>query len=113
MDARGLIEWSSTGNPRKKIFAEDHPGSRVQDVWAFKDPQSPRYPTEKSAAMLARIIATSSDPGDLVLDAFCGGGTTLATANALGRRWIGIDQSRPAIEVSTRRLEDTEFHPQA
>ena len=109
LDSRGLIEWSSTGNPRKKIFAEDHPGSRVQDVWSFKDPQSPRYPTEKNAAMLERIITTSSDPGDLVLDAFCGGGTTLATADALGRKWIGIDQSRPAIEVSTQRLEDAEF----
>jgi adenine-specific DNA-methyltransferase len=106
LDDAGLIEWSSTGNPRKKRFA-DHAqrvGKFVQDVWVFKDPQYPRYPTEKNLDMLKLIIGASSDPGDLVLDCFCGSGTTLEAAQELGRRWIGIDNSEAAIDACRQRL---------
>jgi hypothetical protein len=63
------------------------------------------YPTQKPIALLERIISASSDPGDLVLDPFCGCGTAIAAAQTLGRRWIGIDITRVAIEVITTRLE--------
>lgn len=63
------------------------------------------YPTQKPEALMERIIKASSNPGDIVLDAFCGGGTTPAVARRLGRKFIGIDQSVRAIAVSNARLE--------
>ena len=69
-----------------------------------KDPQNPKYPTEKNIDMLKLIISNSSKPGDIVLDAFCGSATTLVVADELGRRWIGIDSSREAISVAAKRL---------
>lgn len=106
LDERGLIEWSSTGNPRKKIYADEvmRSGLKIQDVWMFKDPQNPTYPTEKNLEMLKLIVSNSSRPGDIVLDAFCGSGTTLAAARDLGRRWIGIDSSQVSIATVLRRL---------
>lgn len=106
LDKRGLIEWSSTGNPRKKIYADDvmESGVKMQDIWMYKDPQSPKYPTEKNIEMLKMIISASSDIGDIVLDAFCGSGTTLVAAEELKRRWIGIDSSKQAISICKERL---------
>lgn len=104
LDRQGLIEWSATGVPRKKIFADEQVGKRAQDVWEFKDPQYPCYPTEKNLDLLKFIIEASSNPGDLVLDCFCGSGTTLVAAQQLGRRWIGVDQSEHAIRIAERRL---------
>jgi len=104
LDRQGLIEWSPTGVPRRKIFADEQRGKKAQDVWEFKDPQYPSYPTEKNLDLLKFIIEASSNPGDLVLDCFCGSGTTLVAAQQLGRKWIGIDQSAHAIEVAERRL---------
>jgi DNA modification methylase len=104
-DKEGLIEWSSTGNPRKIIYAEDREGMRVQDVWEFKDPQYALYPTEKNADMLDLIVRTSSNPGSLVLDCFCGSGTTLVAAQQNNRRWIGIDQSDLAIAAAKNKIE--------
>lgn len=106
LDKEGLIEWSSTGVPRKKIFADETTGKKIQDIWEFKDSQYPCYPTEKNIDLLRSIIKTSSNEGDLVLDCFCGSGTTLQAAQELGRFWIGIDQSESAIEVSKKRLYD-------
>lgn len=63
------------------------------------------YPTQKSEALLTRIIKASSEPGDLVLDCFCGSGTTLVVAQRLGRRWIGVDCVEAAITVAARRLK--------
>ncbi len=103
-DKAGLIEWSSTGNPRKKIYADERQGKRVQDIWEFKDPQYPVYPTEKNEKMLELIIKTSSNPGSIVLDAFCGSGTTLKAAHLLGRKWIGIDKSEAAIKATITKL---------
>lgn len=106
LEKRGLIEWSSTGNPRKKIYADEvmRAGVKIQDVWVFKDPQTPKYPTEKNLEMLKLIVANSSRPGDIVLDAFCGSGTTLVAARELGRRWIGIDSSPIAVATTVKRL---------
>jgi adenine-specific DNA-methyltransferase len=103
-DAQGLIEWSSTGNPRKIIYADEREGKRVQDIWEFKDPQYPDYPTEKNSALLDLIIKTSSNEGAIVLDCFCGSGTTLKSAQINHRRWIGIDQSDLAIKATCNKL---------
>ncbi len=104
LDEQGLIAWSSTGNPRKKIYADDSPGKLPQDVWVYKDPQRPSYPTQKNAAMLERIIRTSSEPGDTVLDCYAGSGSTLLEAARLGRRFIGMDESPAACGVVEEML---------
>ena len=107
-DREGLIEWSATGNPRKIVFAESRDGKRVQDIWRYKDPQYPVYPTEKNPEFLDLIIRTSSDPGSIVLDCFCGSGTTLKAAQQLNRNWIGVDQSEAAIKATIAKLERVE-----
>jgi len=107
-DKGGLIEWSSTGNPRKIIFADDREGKRVQDVWEYKDPQYPSYPTEKNPDFLDLIVRTSSNSESIVLDCFCGSGTTLKSAQINKRKWIGIDKSEKAIEAAIKKLETIE-----
>ncbi len=104
-DKEGLLEWSSKGNPRKKIYVDERKGKRVQDIWEFKDPQYPSYPTEKNQGLLDLIINTSSNKGSIVLDCFCGSGTTLKSAHSLNRKWIGIDKSDLAIEATKNKLE--------
>ena len=103
LDADGKIEWSSTGNPRIKKYADEHEGKKIQDIWVFKDPQRPIYPTEKNHDMLKLIISQSSLPCSIILDCFAGSGATLLCANELGRRWIGIDQSEAAINIICKR----------
>ena len=108
-DREGLIDWSSAGNPRKIIYADERKGKRVQDIWEYKDPQYPDYPTEKNMELIERIVQTSSDEGSLVLDCFCGSGTTLVAAQNNGRKWIGVDQSPLAIDVTRKRLGQQEY----
>ncbi len=103
-DKQGLIEWSANGNPRKIIYADEREGKRMQDIWEFKDPQYPDYPTEKNADLLNLIVRTSSDPESIVLDCFCGSGTTLKAAQQNGRHWIGIDKSDLAISATQTKL---------
>ena len=107
-DKDGLIEWSSTGNPRKIIFVDEREGKRVQDIWEYKDPQYPTYPTEKNPELLDLIIRTSSNKDSIVLDCFCGSGTTLKSAHTSGRNWIGIDQSDHAIKATREKIETIE-----
>ena len=104
-DQERLIEWSRTGNPRKIIFADQQQGKRVQDIWEYKDPQYPSYPTEKNSDLLDLIIRTSSNEESIVLDCFCGSGTTLKSAYVSQRKWIGIDQSEQAIKVTRKKIE--------
>ena len=85
-------------------FAKDDEGSRIQDILEYKDPQKPSYPTEKNNSLLSILIQCSSNPGDIVMDCFCGSGSTLNEASKLDRKFIGIDQSSMAIEVTTKRL---------
>ncbi len=106
LDRQGLIEWSANGVPRRKVFAAASRLKRMQDIWEFKDPPYPVYPTQKSLALLKFIIETSSNAGDLVLDSFCGSGTTLVAAQELNRRWIGIDNSALAIAAARERLAE-------
>lgn len=63
------------------------------------------YPTQKPEKLLDRIIKASSNPGDIILDPFCGAGTTLAVAKKLNRKWIGIDKNPDAIKISTKRMK--------
>lgn len=113
LDEQGLIEWSSTGNPRRIYYAEEAmaKGKKRQDIWEFKDPAYPSYPTEKNIEMLKVIIEASSEPDAIVLDCFAGSGTTLVAAEELGRRWIGIDNSKVAIDVAQKRLSSMKNLP--
>ena len=106
-DKKNLIEWSKNGNPRKKFYFDESNGVRHQDIWDFKDPQYPKYPTEKNHKLLDLIINTSSNKDSIVLDCFCGSGTTLKSANSLGRKWIGIDKSDEAIKQSKIKIDDS------
>lgn len=106
LDNEGLIEWSDNGNPRKKIYFDEQEGKRMQDIWEFKDPQYPIYPTEKNSDLLDIIVKTSSNESSIVLDCFCGSGTTLRAAQINSRHWVGIDQSDEAIKATTEKLND-------
>lgn len=86
LDRDGLIEWSETGNPRKKVYADESPGVFLQDIWDdCKDVVAVEYPTQKNELLLERIVNASSCPGDLIADFFIGSGTTAAVAQRLGR----------------------------
>lgn len=108
LDAEGKIGYTGTGTPRFKRYLDEMPGVPVQNDWAdiTQAGQKERlgYPTQKPVALLERIIAASSNPGDLVLDPFCGCGTTVHAAEKLGRNWIGIDVTHLAIGLIERRL---------
>jgi DNA modification methylase len=106
LDAEGLIEWSSTGNPREKRYADENMGKAVQTIWDYKDQgdRAADYPTQKPESLLERIILASSNRGDLVMDPFGGSGTTAAVAEKLGRRWITCDFGKHAIYTMQKRL---------
>ncbi|MBO4288203.1 MAG: site-specific DNA-methyltransferase [Kiritimatiellae bacterium] len=103
LDANGEIYWSKNGNPRRKVFFDPGKGVPQQDIWLnYRDSINQNmiltgYPTEKNLFMLENIVAASSNPGDLVLDAFCGSGTTMQAAYNLGRTWLGIDCAEEAV----------------
>jgi adenine-specific DNA-methyltransferase len=109
-DAKGEIYWSSNGNPRRKVFLENSKGIPVQDIWLDyldinnQNTKGTGYPTEKNPDLLKRIIEASSNKGDLILDCFAGSGTTLAVADELNRKWIGIDCSTEAINTILDRF---------
>lgn len=104
LDKEGKIEWSKTGNPRIKKYAKDHEGKKIQDIWKYKDPQYPTYPTEKNFDMLDMIVKQSSNRDSIIMDCFCGSGTFLEAGLLNGRKVIGIDQSLIAYEVSMDRF---------
>lgn len=105
LDDEGLIEWSANGVPRKKIFACEQKGKKMQDIWDFKDSQYPIYPTEKNLDLLRSIVSTSSNENSIVMDFFCGSGASLLAAQEMGRKWIGIDKSDSAIKTVKKRFE--------
>jgi adenine-specific DNA-methyltransferase len=106
LDRAGLIEWSANGAPRKIIYADEKDGKKMQDIWEFKDYQYPVYPTEKNLNLIKTIISASSNENSIVLDFFCGSGTTLAASQELNRNWIGIDKSEKAISVAKEKLNN-------
>lgn len=110
-DEAGNLGWNKKGAPFRKMRPEKDKGENIYNIWTDiyrvfpNSKEAIGYPTQKPEALLERIIKASSNPGDIVLDAFCGGGTTMAVARRLGRKFIGIDQSVRAITVSNARLE--------
>ena len=131
LDEIGLIHWpKKTGSvPNYKWYLDDAPGVFFQDIWAYqpgtegcvygrpaegidqdvkwlsgKDQEFLPWPTQKPEGILERMIRCSSRKGDVVLDPFCGCGTTIAAAQSLGRRWIGIDIAKVAMDVIEGRL---------
>lgn len=112
LDADGKIYWPKKdgGIPRLKFYLEEAPGMYLQDIWTDIAPINSRaaerlgYPTQKPETLLERIIRSSSQPGDIVLDPFCGCGTTVAVAHQLRRDWIGIDISPTAVALMKRRM---------
>ncbi|MGA7829851.1 MAG: DNA methyltransferase [Terracidiphilus sp.] len=118
LDLAGLIVWPAKGGvPQFKRYHDVDRGVVVQDVITDIDPLSPHakerlgYPTQKPEALLERIIQSSSNAGDLILDPFCGCGTTVQVAQRLNRRWIGIDITHLAIGLIKKRLLDA-FGPE-
>lgn len=110
MLAEGRIVFRRTGMPVYKRYLDEMPGVPVQDVWtdirlASASPERIGYPTQKPVALLERIVRSSSEPDDLVLDPFCGCGTTIEACERLGRRWVGIDIARQSVEVIEHRFE--------
>lgn len=112
LDAEGQIYWpqKAGGMPRLKFFLDEAPGMLLQDVWTDIAPINARaaerlgYPTQKPEVLLERVLRSSSAPGHIVLDPFCGCGTTVAVAEKLQRHWIGIDISQQAVEIMKARL---------
>lgn len=108
----GKLYFSSTGQPYIKYYLDERPGVAVMSFWDDVKPMSPTskerlgYPTQKPEALLERIIKASTNDGDTVLDAYCGCGTTISVAQALNRKWIGIDITYQSIALVLRRLED-------
>lgn len=96
--------------PAQKRYLDEMPGVPLQDIWAdirpIQSQASERrdYPTQKPETLLERIIRASSNEDDLVLDCFCGSGTTPAVAEKLGRRWIACDLGRFAVHTTRKRL---------
>ena len=117
VDASGRRFRERVINDKKYRYYEDE-GRRLGSVWLdcpamlantpFLNETS-GYPTQKPLKLLERIVRLASNPGDTILDPMCGSGTTLVAARKLGRRWVGVDQSPIAIDVSQRRLAET--HP--
>ncbi|HOF17375.1 MAG TPA: DNA methyltransferase [Phycisphaerae bacterium] len=113
LDAEGRIYWPAKGTmPQYKRYRDELKGKAVADLWDDIDRINPvgnerlGYPTQKPEALLDRIILASSNEGDTVLDPFCGCGTTIASAQRLNRRWIGIDITNLAIALIKKRLVD-------
>jgi site-specific DNA-methyltransferase (adenine-specific) len=111
---KGLVIQSRTGAvPRYKRFLDEQRGKPLGDIWIDIPPLNSQarerlgYPTQKPEALLERIINASSNEGDVVLDPFCGCGTTINVAERLKRRWIGIDITHLAVALIQSRLRDT------
>lgn len=110
MDRQGKIVWSSNGRPTRKNYLDEMEKPVVGNLWDDVKPLSGahaermEYPTQKPEQLLSRILETSTKEGDLILDCFCGSGTTAATSEKLNRRWITCDLGRFAIHTARKRL---------
>jgi adenine-specific DNA-methyltransferase len=110
MEAEDRLHYTTTGFPRLKHYLDEMAGIPLQNYWMDIPPINSQamerlgYPTQKPEALLERILRSSSNESDLVLDCFCGSGTTAAVAEKLGRRWIACDLGRFAIHTTRKRL---------
>ncbi len=108
-----IVQPSPGAVPRYKRYLDESSGVPIGDTWDDIQPINSQaqerlgFPTQKPEALLERIIASSSNEGDTVLDPFCGCGTTIAAAQTLKRRWIGVDVTHLAIGLIRHRLRDT------
>ncbi len=113
VDAGRIVQTSPGTVPRYKRYLDEMLGVPLQDFWDDIPPIGSRarerlnYPTQKPQALLERIITTSSNPGDVVLDPFCGCGTAVAAAENLGRQWVGIDITHLAVALMKSRLKSS------
>jgi site-specific DNA-methyltransferase (adenine-specific) len=113
LDAEGRVWYpdDTTKRPRLKRYLEEMKGTVVTNIWTDISPINSQaqerlgYPTQKPQALLERIIAASSNKGDVVLDPFCGCGTSIHAAQKLKRKWIGIDITHVAISLIEKRLK--------
>jgi hypothetical protein len=109
-DKEDRLYYTSNGGIRLKRYLDELPGLPCQTLWTDINPINSQakekigYPTQKPEALLERIIKCASNEGGIVLDPFMGGGTTIAVADRLNRKWIGIDQSPQAVKVTEFRL---------
>lgn len=121
LDEAGRIFWPKRegGKPMVKRYLEESRGVPAQDVITHVSPlknvttERDGYPTQKPEALLDIFIRASTKPGDIVLDPFCGCGTTVAVAHQLDRQWIGMDISPKAVEIMKRRLQKLGAAPTA
>jgi site-specific DNA-methyltransferase (adenine-specific) len=110
---RRVIQPHPGSIPREKRYLDETPGIPLGTVWSDISPINSQaterlgYPTQKPLALLERIIQASSNPGDWVLDPFCGCGTAIAAAQMLNRHWIGIDITYLSISLQKYRLKDS------
>lgn len=137
LDSVKLVHWPEIANgvPNYRYYLDDAPGVALQDIWAYQpgteglvygengaidqdvkwlstnDAERVGYPTQKPEGVLSRIIRASTSEGDVVLDPFCGCGTTIAVAQKLERQWIGIDISPQAVEIMKLRLNKLDATP--
>lgn len=109
----GIIVQTAPGKiPQMKRYLDEQRGRPLSDVWTDISPLNSQaaerlgYPTQKPLALLERIIELTTEPGDVVLDPFCGCGTTVDAAQRLGRKWIGIDITYFAVDLIIKRLKD-------
>jgi DNA modification methylase len=110
LEKDGRLVYSRNGFPSIKRYLDEREGTLITDMWVdvqviqSQSKERLGYPTQKPVGLLERIIKASSNKGDLVLDPFCGCGTTLVGAQKLGRKWIGIDISPTACKLMQKRL---------
>jgi DNA modification methylase len=112
LDKEQKLHFTKNGGIRLKRYLDEMPGMPLQDLWTDISPVNSQaierlgYPTQKPEALLERIVNASTNEGDVVLDAYCGCGTTVAVADRLNRKWIGIDITYQSISLILKRLEE-------
>lgn len=110
-EAEGRLHYTANGVPRLKKYLEDMKGVPVSDIWTDIFPVNSQaaerqdYPTQKPETLIERIMTVSTNSEDIALDCFLGSGTTSAVAQKLGRRWIGADINKGAIQTTIKRLQ--------
>ena len=109
LDKAGNLGWSSNGRPFRKLSPEDDKGHQLYNLWTdinrlYKSTEKLGYPTQKPVPLLEKIIKMCTDENDVILDPFCGCGTTLDAAQGLKRKWIGIDICMLSTNLIEKRL---------
>ncbi len=109
-EAEDRLYYTSSGTPRYKQYLDEMPGTPIQDIWTdvyavnSQAIEKTGYPTQKPESLIERIIRASSNEGDIVADFFAGSGTTAATAEKLGRKWIASDLGKFSVHTTRKRL---------